>query len=71
LARLLFADNKQVRRTAVVTEAEGAEFIGIVIVLMTFLPFGVLLTMDMAMLLKHGKRYSRRHLSRRRHSSWL
>jgi len=62
-ARFLPADDDPVRPAVKVAEAEGAKYVGIVILLLCFLPLGVLVSMDLLKLIgwmKHGRRAPRR-----------
>jgi len=57
------ADDDPVRPALKVAEAEGAKYVGLLILLLCFLPLGVLMSMDLLKLvswMKHGRRAPRR-----------
>lgn len=62
-ACFLHADNRPVQRAAKVqpTEADGGKYIGIVILLVTLLPVGVLVILDLLKLIESVKQHYRQH----------
>ena len=59
-ARFLPADDDPVRPVFKVAEAEGAKYVGIVILLLCFLPVGVLMSMDLLKLISWVKQRHKR-----------
>jgi len=55
IPRLVTADNRSVRPTPKAAEAKGANRMGVVVVLMCFLPVGVLVSLDLLKLVKWVK----------------
>jgi len=71
-----YTDDESVRPAATVAEAEGANYIGFVILPVTLLPFGVIIILDLASIINNKqhrprpprktKRYKKRRLVKKR-----
>ena len=63
---MLAADDGPVRLEIKVAEAEGASSIGLVILLLTLVPFGVIIFLDLAKLTNAGQQGKKSRLPRLR-----
>ena len=58
-------DDKSVRPAARVAEANGAKCVGLLIILVTFAPFGVMIMMDLWKFVKCTQQYNKPHRPRK------